>query len=93
MKNNKKNESEKKMKDTYTKYNWTLTFWNGDNFRKWKWYEPCPCGCDRREDIPSNKLVGYYSGGFGFFGFTLTKREITLIKNPIKTLNERKVQI
>ena len=48
MKNNKKNESEKKMKDTYTKYNWTLTFWNGDNFRKWKWYEPCPCGSGKK---------------------------------------------
>ena len=73
MKNNK-NESEKKMKDTY-EIQLDTNFWNGDNFRKWKWYEPCPCGCDRREDIPSNKLVGYYSGGFGLFGFTLTKEK------------------
>jgi hypothetical protein len=60
----------------YLKTSWNLVLWNGDNFRKWGWFEPCPCGCDSREDTKYKKLIGYYSGGFGLFGFTLEKHEI-----------------
>jgi hypothetical protein len=37
--------------------------------RKWRWYEPCPCGCDYRED---KSLYGYFGGGFGKFITKLT---------------------
>lgn len=63
---------------------WKLVFWNGNNFRKWKWYNPCECGCDSRED--ARTFIGkpikydfhfylekYFSGGLGLFGFTLKK--------------------
>jgi len=57
---------------------WELSFSNGDNFRKWGWYDPCSCGCDSRGDTEYFKLKGYYSGGFGLFGFSLIKYEISL---------------
>ena len=60
----------------YLKTSWNFVLWNGDNFRKWGWFEPCPCGCDSRGNTKYKKLIGYYSGGFGLFGFTLEKHEI-----------------
>jgi|TARA_B100001964_G_scaffold226927_1_gene276301 hypothetical protein len=72
----------------YIEYNWSLTLWNGDNFRKWKWYAPCSCGCDSRGDTEDNYEVGYYSGGLGLFGFTLSKRRIDK-SNTLKSRLDR----
>ena len=61
------------------KTKWTFKLWNGDNKRKWKWRTHCTypnCNCDRRSDTDTQKLIGYYSGGFGFGGFTLFKWRI-----------------
>lgn len=55
------------------KSDWILSLWRGDNFRKWGWYTPCECGCDNREDTPYYFIEKYFSGGFGLFGFSLTK--------------------
>lgn len=60
---------------------WKFDFWRcrrvRDNFRKWKWYNPCKCGCDSREDIKTTEvhyyLEKYFMGGLGLFGFTLMK--------------------
>jgi hypothetical protein len=56
-----------------------VKFWNrkdNTNFinQKLRFYKPCPCGCDNRENTKETKLIGYWLSGLMFgYGITILK--------------------
>lgn len=50
-----------------------IRFWRVKNFgfEFWKWWTPCPCGCDERGMNPNNRLIGYWRNKIGYWGFTI----------------------